>query len=75
MRYNPWLGLSKLPPQVWVLVVANLVNRMGTMARAFLVLYLGGKILWGSCFLCARVAAGVLSLPWPAVRPVYNLAT
>lgn len=37
---NPWRGLKGLPAEVWVLSGVTLVNRMGTMALPFLVLYL-----------------------------------
>jgi predicted MFS family arabinose efflux permease len=37
---NPWRGLGILPREVWILSIAVLINRMGTMARPFLVLYL-----------------------------------
>lgn len=37
---NPWRGLGGLPRGVWALSAATLVNRMGTMALPFLVLYL-----------------------------------
>ena len=37
---NPWSGLRGLPRDVWVLALTTLVNRMGTMALPFLVLYL-----------------------------------
>jgi MFS family permease len=37
---NPWRGLKDLPREVWLLSAATLVNRAGTMALPFLVLYL-----------------------------------
>ncbi len=37
---NPWRGLEGLPREVWILSAATLVNRAGTMALPFLVLYL-----------------------------------
>ena len=37
---NPWRGLGELPREVWILFTATLVNRAGTMALPFLVLYL-----------------------------------
>ena len=37
---NPWRDLKGLPRGVWVLFFATLVNRAGTMALPFLVLYL-----------------------------------
>ena len=42
--YNPWRGVSHLPAQVWVLFAANLINRVGNMARPFLVLYLTTRL-------------------------------
>ena len=39
-RWNPWRGLGALPPKIWIHFAATLVNRMGTMAIPFLVLYL-----------------------------------
>jgi predicted MFS family arabinose efflux permease len=37
---NPWRGLSGLPSSVWLVCASTLVNRLGTMAMPFLVLYL-----------------------------------
>ena len=37
---NPWRGLGGLPKSVWILSAATLVNRAGTMAFPFLVIYL-----------------------------------
>ena len=37
---NPWRGLGGLPKSVWILSAATLVNRCGTMAFPFLILYL-----------------------------------
>jgi MFS family permease len=39
-RWNPWRGLGALPRSIWIHFTATLVNRMGTMAIPFLVLYL-----------------------------------
>ena len=39
-RLNPWRGLSGLPREVWVLFVATLVNKAGSMVLPFFVLYL-----------------------------------
>jgi MFS family permease len=39
-RWNPWRGLGELPKSIWIHFAATLVNRMGTMAIPFLVLYL-----------------------------------
>lgn len=40
MKVNPWRGLGELPREVWILCAASLINRAGTMALPFLVLYL-----------------------------------
>jgi len=37
---HPWSGLRSLPRGVWLLSATTLLNRMGTMAVPFLVLYL-----------------------------------
>ena len=37
---NPWRGLHGLPREVWLVCISTLVNRLGTMALPFLVLYL-----------------------------------
>jgi len=37
---NPWKGLRGLPREVWLVCASTLVNRLGTMALPFLVLYL-----------------------------------
>ena len=37
---NPWRGLGELPREVWLLCLATLVNRAGTMVLPFLTLYL-----------------------------------
>jgi MFS family permease len=39
-RWNPWRGLGALPRKIWIHFAATLVNRLGTMAIPFLVLYL-----------------------------------
>jgi MFS family permease len=38
--WNPWRGLGSLPRKIWIHFTATLVNRMGSMAIPFLVLYL-----------------------------------
>jgi len=43
---NPWSGLRGLRREVWVLFAAALVNRAGTMALPFLVLYLTRAREW-----------------------------
>lgn len=40
MRYNPWRGLYGLRREVWYIFATMLINRLGTMALPFLVLYL-----------------------------------
>ncbi|HJV49616.1 MAG TPA: MFS transporter [Geothrix sp.] len=37
---NPWKGLRGLPREVWLVCASTLINRLGTMALPFLVLYL-----------------------------------
>lgn len=37
---HPWRGLGALPREVWLLFATTLINRAGTMALPFLVLYL-----------------------------------
>src|SRR5258708_35288614 len=37
---NPWRPLRGLPRPAWIVCATTLVNRMGTMARPFLALYL-----------------------------------
>lgn len=41
---NPWKGLGALPRDMWFLFFATLINRAGTMALPFLVLYLTRSI-------------------------------
>ncbi|HEX5733499.1 MAG TPA: MFS transporter [Blastocatellia bacterium] len=36
---NPWRALGRLPRELWILFIATLVNRAGTMALVFLTLY------------------------------------
>jgi predicted MFS family arabinose efflux permease len=40
VKLNPWGSLRGLPPEVWALFSATLINRCGTMVLPFLVLYL-----------------------------------
>ncbi len=40
---NPWRGLGNLPREVWIVFTTTLINRSGTMALPFLVLYLTQK--------------------------------
>ena len=44
MRFNPWRGIADLPRDMWVLFAATLINRAGTMALPFLLLYLTQKL-------------------------------
>jgi MFS family permease len=37
---NPWRDLRGLPREIWLLFITTLINRAGTMALPFLVLYL-----------------------------------
>ena len=37
---NPWRGLGGLPREIWILFIANLVNRTGMMVLPMLLIYL-----------------------------------
>ncbi len=41
---NPWRGLKNIPHSVWMLALATLINRSGTMVLPFLVIYMTRKI-------------------------------
>jgi MFS family permease len=41
---NPWRGIGRLPKDIWVLCGTTLINRMGTMAMPFLIVYLTKKL-------------------------------
>jgi predicted MFS family arabinose efflux permease len=43
---NPWKGLRGLPREVWLVCASTLINRLGTMALPFLVLYLTEGRRW-----------------------------
>jgi predicted MFS family arabinose efflux permease len=70
---NPWRGLQNLPKQIWILCAATLVNRAGTMALPFLVLYLTRTLgvtparaalaltVYGIASLCTMPVAGWLT--------------
>lgn len=45
---NPWRGLGQLPRELWVVFATTLINRMGTMALPFLVLYLTRNLNFSS---------------------------
>ena len=47
-RMNLWRSLRGLPRDLWVLSVATLINRLGTMAIPFLVLYLTRELGWSA---------------------------
>lgn len=65
--FNPWAGLAGLPREVWALGAATLVNRMGTMALPFLVLYLTEELhhpaAAAASVLAAYGAASLLGAP------------
>jgi predicted MFS family arabinose efflux permease len=64
---NPWHGLRGLPREIWALAGATLVNRMGTMALPFLVLYLTRSLQFpparAALVLTAYGAASLLGSP------------
>src|SRR5262244_1773797 len=72
-RWNPWRGLSGLPREVWVLSLATLINKAGSMVLAFLALYLTRELkfsvgtaanvlfLYGAGALVAAPISGILS--------------
>jgi MFS family permease len=60
---NPWAGLKGMPRDVWVISIATLVNRAGTMVLPFLVLYLTDELGFTAAragFLMAVYGAGAL---------------
>jgi predicted MFS family arabinose efflux permease len=65
--WNPWRGLGGLPRELWALAAATLVNRMGTMALPFLVLYLTRALRFpasqAALVLTAYGAASLLASP------------
>ncbi len=75
-----WQDLKKLPRELWLLCLATLVNRMGTMALPFLVLYFtrslgfstaraGGMMaIYGLTALLVGPIAGRLCDRWGAYR-------
>lgn len=72
-RWNPWRGLGGLPREVWVLSLATLINKAGSMVLAFLALYLTRQLgfsvgtaanvlfLYGAGALVAAPISGILS--------------
>jgi predicted MFS family arabinose efflux permease len=79
-RINPWRGLRGLPRGVWVLSLATLVNKAGTMVLAFLVLYLthglrfsddaaaNVLLIYGAAALVAATVSGFLCDRWGPIR-------
>jgi MFS family permease len=75
-----WRNLKFLPRELWILCLASLVNRMGTMALPFLVLYLtrglgysagaAGAVLavYGAVALIVGPIAGKFSDRWGPLR-------
>jgi MFS family permease len=65
--FNPWAGLAGLPREIWALGAATLVNRMGTMALPFLLLYLTEELhhpaASAASVLAAYGAASLLGAP------------
>ena len=47
MYLNPWRGIGKQPLSVWIIFGATLINRSGTMALPYLILYLTRKLGYG----------------------------
>lgn len=45
---NPWKSLRELPKELWIIFTTTLVNRAGTMALPFLVLYLTRNLNFSS---------------------------
>lgn len=45
---HPWRGLRGLPASVWLVCASTLVNRLGTMAMPFLVLFLIQERRWSA---------------------------
>ena len=77
---NPWRGLGGLPREVWILSLATLVNKMGTMVLAFLVLYLTRSLhftdaaaanvllIYGAAALVGALGGGFLCDRWGPIR-------
>lgn len=61
MRANPWRGLAGLRREIWVIFATMLINRLGTMALPFLVLYLTRDLGFsaGKASLAVTVYGGV----------------
>ena len=77
-----WRDLSKLPRELWILCFATLVNRLGTMALPFLMLYLSRDLgysveragaalaLYGGVAVAAGPIGGRLADRWGALRTI-----
>src|SRR5262245_60630677 len=77
-----WRDLSKLPRELWILCFATLVNRLGTMALPFLMLYLSRDLgysveragaalaLYGAVAVAAGPIGGRLADRWGALRTI-----
>lgn len=77
---KPWRDLRHLPKELWFLCVAIFVNRLGTMALPFLVLYLTRSLGWsiaragvvlavyGAVALVIAPIAGTVSDRWGQLR-------
>jgi Arabinose efflux permease len=65
---NIWKSLRGLPRDLWVLAIASLVNRAGTMVLPFLVLYLTHEL--GFSAANAGLALGVYGLGSIIISPV-----
>ena len=67
MRINPWRGLGALPREIWMLFCATIINRAGTMALPFLVLYLtqhmGFSASRAGMAMAAYGAGALISMP------------
>jgi predicted MFS family arabinose efflux permease len=44
LMVNPWKGLKNIPKNMWILAIATLINRAGTMVIPFLAIYLTSEI-------------------------------
>ncbi len=64
---NPWRGLEGLSPTVWLVCASTLVNRLGTMALPFLLLYLTEARRWtpeeAALAMMVYGAGGLVSAP------------
>lgn len=65
---NIWRSLKGLPQDIWVLALASLINRVGTMVLPFLVLYLTRDL--GFSAANAGIALGVYGFGSIVVSPV-----